>query len=143
MAKKRRPPSPKGIKVPHPSTAAKLRNSRKRATGDLKLAIDSARSKINLAPPLGTLLHTSRQGYYIAEACTCNGLNDGCFKCGGVGIYPRHYTERPDTAQSVLRKKVSKPAPLGTHANDARGEGWTIRERGRFDTSPLRDDHDE
>jgi hypothetical protein len=83
---------------------------------------------------------------YENAPCTCGGLNENCCRCDGTGYYARQIVESfvAPTLLDEIRKhcvRASIPQEAG-FSKDPRGADRAIRERGRFDSSPLRDDHD-
>lgn len=79
--------------------------------------------------------------------CSCGGENANCFKCDGTGYCETEiasdFGAQVPTDPLRSRSKVSGTAE--THfSGDERGGGtYGIRERGRFGSNPLHDDHDE
>lgn len=121
----------------------KRTKSSRRINGNLYIQIDRAKEKIDLGTQEGTILLTTRKGRFIAEKCSCSGLNENCFKCGGLGLYPFHQTDMEDTPASPLRRISGGPQQISSYSNDSRGDNWAIRETGNFGSTPLHDDHDD
>jgi hypothetical protein len=77
--------------------------------------------------------------------CSCLGNNQSCFKCDGTGyceveLAPEALLDRVDT----LRARTREAQPEVHFSGDPRGgEPYGIRERGRFGSNPLHDDHNE
>ncbi len=75
----------------------------------------------------------------VPTKCSCRGENQNCFRCDGTGFYERaivSYTSPNNLQNSSTRQEV-------TFSIDSRGGKYSIRENGRFESSPLEDDYDE
>lgn len=99
---------------------------------------------------VGTSLGRSTQGQlaitYEKAVCSCGGENENCFKCDGTGFYTRQVVEDtsklpPPLPNGRLRTKNQTYAE-STFSNDSRGGEYGIRERGRYGSGPLHDDHE-
>lgn len=84
---------------------------------------------------------------YEQSICSCNGDNDRCIRCDGTGYYAKKIIEKYEnnkTKNSELNK-IPENYPSTSEnkfSNDSRGGIYGIRERGRFGSNPLHDDHD-
>lgn len=77
----------------------------------------------------------------VSVACSCGGENERCFRCYGAGQY-----DSPAATQPISSPRLSSTISETTVANfarDARGAGYTLRERERFDSSPVHDCFDD
>lgn len=99
---------------------------------------------------VGTALGKTTQGQlaisYEKAVCSCGGENENCFKCDGTGFYTKKVVQDSSKLTSIapnsrLGLKNRTPSE-STFANDSRGGEYGIRERGRFSSGPLHDDHD-
>lgn len=152
-------PSPQPAPLPSP----KLRKpARTKSTPQRQPTIEQKRGTVPMPSPepgLGALAQA--EGHIRAEVgpggrvvtratvqCSCLGLNQNCFKCDGTGYCE---VEVVSTVPSLpgggagQLKASSIAAKSETHfSNDSRGgDTYGIRERGRFGSNPLHDDHDE
>ncbi|MGJ7553316.1 hypothetical protein ACSFBI_04935 [Variovorax sp. RB3P1] len=98
---------------------------------------------------IGTPLGKSTKGQlaitYEQAACSCGGENEKCFRCDGTGFYTKQVVptsaNSPSSVHSNLRLK-NQPPTESSFSNDARGGDYGIRERGRYGSNPLYDDHE-
>lgn len=78
-------------------------------------------------------------------ACSCGGENENCFRCDGTGFYAKQVVptsaNSPSSVHGNLRLK-NQPPTESSFSNDARGGDYGIRERGRYGSNPLYDDHE-
>lgn len=104
----------------------------------------------SLGTAVGTSLGKLRRGQlvinYEKAECSCGGENENCYRCDGTGVYVRKVMQDssklpPALPNSGLRTKNRSPAE-STFSNDSRGGDYGIRERGRFGSGPLHDDHE-
>jgi hypothetical protein len=84
---------------------------------------------------------------YESAACTCGGENENCFKCDGTGYYRRQMVEvylHGVTSSRVSEglRRMKDGSLETTFSNDGRGGDYGVREKGRFSSNPLHDDHD-
>lgn len=79
----------------------------------------------------------------VRAPCTCRGENENCFKCFGTGFYEKKLIANPPSSLGLsMRNSPSRKSPrLGSFASDFRGDSHSIRESGRFCSSPLHDDY--
>ena len=105
--------------------------------------------------PLGTSVGTilgveskpKMRVHYETADCTCGGNNERCTRCGGTGYYTKEVVDQfigtPKTPWTDKSNRVGfRSTQESTFSNDQRGDGYGIRERGRFGSNPLHDDHD-
>ena len=99
---------------------------------------------------VGTSLGKGNKGKlavnYEKAVCSCDGENENCFKCDGTGFYTKQIVQEtsilpPVPLNSGLRSKNQSPSE-SSFSNDARGGDYGIRERGRYGSNPLYDDHE-
>lgn len=110
------------------------------------------------SPSLGALTRTEGEirtvvgpgGRMIKKVtiqCSCRGENSNCFKCDGTGYCEAEIVSEPSRPAPIdqVRSRNQNASQPETHfTGDGRGgETYGIRERGRFGSNPLRDDHDE
>lgn len=80
----------------------------------------------------------------ICAPCSCGGENENCYKCFGTGTYQKTVVE-PRSYEQFAKIKPDSPRVnrswLGGFAADSRGGSYSIREGGRFDSSPNEDDY--
>jgi hypothetical protein len=104
----------------------------------------------SMGTAVGTSLGKSSEGHlaitYEKALCSCAGENENCFRCDGTGFYTKQIVQDisklpPALPNSGLRTKNQTPAE-STFSNDSRGGDYGIRERGRFGSGPLHDDHE-
>ncbi len=80
--------------------------------------------------------------------CSCNGDNERCVRCDGTGYYSKKIVEQSNKSSPkfYIKNKTHPSNPSDTQeaifSNDFRGGNYGIRERGRFDSTPLHDDFD-
>jgi hypothetical protein len=88
---------------------------------------------------------SQKKGVTLVRApCTCRGENENCFKCFGTGLYEKELIANPPSSPllPITRNGSSKKSrTLGGFASDFRGDDYSIREGGRFSSSPLHDDY--
>ncbi len=98
---------------------------------------------------VGTSLGKATKGQlaitYEQASCSCDGENENCFRCDGTGYYTKQVVPNsansPASILSSLRQR-NQAATESSFSNDARGGDYGIRERGRYGSNPLYDDHD-
>lgn len=98
---------------------------------------------------VGTPLGKSSKGQlaitYEQASCSCGGENEKCFRCDGTGYYTKQVVppsaNSPSSAHSNLRIK-NQPPTESSFSNDSRGGDYGIRERGKYGSNPLYDDHE-
>lgn len=76
--------------------------------------------------------------------CTCGGENENCYRCYGSGFFEKQVNADDPTQSSSYNRVTPQYGTTSTVANfasDSRGIPYTIRERGRFDSSPVEDDY--
>jgi len=78
----------------------------------------------------------------VQSKCSCGGENENCFKCDGTGIETKRLATTAG-CDTTLFSKNAGVVNLAHYANDSRGEPFLVREKGRFDSSPLHDDYDD
>lgn len=95
---------------------------------------------------VGTVTKAGMRVRYENAPCTCGGLNENCFRCDGTGYYTREIVEsfvQPNQIDEIRKHGARTATPQEiSFSNDPRGDNRAIREIGRFESSPLRDDHD-
>jgi hypothetical protein len=97
---------------------------------------------------VGTYLGASTSGQqavtYEKASCSCGGENENCFKCDGTGFYTKQVVEHSEDLRPPLSKLRNTGSVLAesSFSNDARGGEYGIRERGRYGSNPLHDDHE-
>lgn len=91
--------------------------------------------------------HPAASGAKLVEIrapCSCGGENENCYKCFGTGTYQKTVFE-PRPYEQFVQNKPDSPrvsrSRLGGFAADSRGNSYSIREGGRFDSSPNEDDY--
>jgi hypothetical protein len=107
--------------------------------GTLALAEGNVRSEVG---PAGRVMQLA------TVQCTCLGMNQDCFKCDGTGYCEVELLSSVQGVSTGTATRLTGARSLvdaETHfSNDSRGgEPYGIRERGRFGSNPLHDDHDE
>ena len=95
-----------------------------------------------------TLHLSGRVVRWQSVRCSCSGENEHCFKCDGTGYFQRELAAGVDVTHldipNLASKGLLKPGVESAYSKDSRGgDIYSIREAGRFASSPLRDDHDE
>lgn len=75
----------------------------------------------------------------VRAACSCFGNNEKCFKCSGTGMYDKVIDHADSSAGAQLRPT----APVADFASDSRGGNFSVREEGKFDSSPNYEDYSE
>lgn len=83
---------------------------------------------------------------YISP-CSCQGMNQNCFKCSGTGYCEREIITTPSPHKNSLAANLSdlkthQPKSEVSFASDSRGGIYSIRENGRFTSDPIEDDYD-
>jgi hypothetical protein len=83
---------------------------------------------------------------YIST-CSCQGINQNCFKCNGSGYCERDIIADPSMQNNSpitnsLNSKKHPPKSETSFAADSRGGIYSIRENGRFMSNPIEDDFD-
>ena len=129
---------------------AKRKKSRGRSSGNFQSgSIVENLPMTSFGTEVGTPLGKATKGQlaitYEQAACSCGGENEKCFRCDGTGYYTKQVVppsaNSPSSMHSNLRLKNQASAE-SSFSNDARGGDYGIRERGRFGSNPLYDDHD-
>lgn len=102
-----------------------------------KAAVDKTQNAKTPAPSGAQLVE-------IRAPCSCGGENENCYKCYGTGTYQKTVVE-PRPYEQFVKIKPDSPrvsrSRLGGFAADSRGNSYSIREGGRFDSSPIEDDY--
>lgn len=85
--------------------------------------------------------------HYEQAECTCNGNNERCSRCDGTGFYTKELVDQflgtPSTPWVNNSSRLSiRSTQESTFSNDQRGDTYAIRERGRYGSNPLHDDHE-
>lgn len=98
---------------------------------------------------VGTTLGKATKGQlaitYEQASCSCGGENEKCFRCDGTGYYTKKVVPTSANSSSSLHSNLrlkNQASAESSFSNDARGGDYGIRERGRYGSNPLYDDHD-
>ena len=113
--------------------------------------VSPSRPTVSLGSDVGTVIGTERKPgmhvHYEKAECPCNGDNERCSRCDGTGYYTKEVVDQFTGTPS--KPWVSESSRFGnrsiqesTFSNDQRGDIYGIRERGRYGSNPLYDDHD-
>lgn len=96
---------------------------------------------------LGSARKSGMQVHFEKAECPCKGENERCSRCDGTGFYVKEVVDQFLTTPSTpwvdhsARKGGSTTQEVSL-SNDARGDDYSVRERGRYGSNPLHDDHD-
>lgn len=120
-----------------PASAKEKKTADDGSTASRKVKGKASKSKPRFKPT------TSRPSKFItvSSPCSCQGLNENCFKCWGSGQEQKQVATSPGS-DTTLFGRASKNSPkLGSFASDSRGNEFALREKGQFDSRPICDSY--
>lgn len=154
MAKRRKPRKFPGKEQPPvvTRTGNRSRNIQSKVisnlqTGKVAMSIPASPLGSSVGTILGKESKPRMRVHYEKAECSCGGSNERCSRCDGTGYYTKEIIDQfigtPTTPWTDNSNRVGlRSTQESTFSNDQRGDGYGIRERGRFGSNPLYDDHE-